>query len=215
MASQPHDSVISHWSQLVENLQTSPLQVYSLVEAAIQRREVPETFIERIEYKEGGAISARRTYLRIKRGRLAFDVCGAPFGTGFFFSTWLAEVPVLTALHKFAIFGALGLVFILCMSYSFFAGPLLFAALVFFALFLIGQGDMGFDEVVMELPVIGILYAKLFKPITYYRLDTAAMFQAAVQAAVLETIDELTSAQGLRMLSELERKPLMHKLATA
>ena len=35
-------NVISHWNQLIENFQTSPLGFYQSVEAAIQARAGPE-----------------------------------------------------------------------------------------------------------------------------------------------------------------------------
>ena len=44
---------------------------------------------------------------------------------------------------------------------------------------------------------------------TYYRLDTALMFQESVRAAVLEILDGAIKAKGLRALSELDRKPIL------
>jgi len=38
------------------------------------------------------------------------------------------------------------------------------------------------------------------------------MLRAAVHAAVLEVVDGLTAAKGLRSLSEPERKPIMREL---
>ena len=37
------------------------------------------------------------------------------------------------------------------------------------------------------------------------------MFQKAVHNAVLEVIDEMTTANGLRALGESERKPIMRE----
>ncbi len=92
MASQPApDAVISHWSTLVENFQASPLAFYDAVEAALKRREIPATENSRVDYKEGGLLSAKREYLHVVREKLVFDICGAPFGTGFFFSWWFAD----------------------------------------------------------------------------------------------------------------------------
>src|SRR5262245_36718661 len=83
--------VQSHWSTLVENLQASPMQFYADVEAAVSRRLIPDSENFRIDWHEASVLSAKREYLRIKRGPHAIDICGAPFGTGFFFSTWLVE----------------------------------------------------------------------------------------------------------------------------
>jgi hypothetical protein len=54
--------------------------------------------------------------------------------------------------------------------------------------------------------------AKAFvKPWTYYRVDAATMFQTATHTAVLEVIDSITTSQGLKALTEAERKPIMRE----
>lgn len=54
--------------------------------------------------------------------------------------------------------------------------------------------------------------AKAFvKPWTYYRVDAATMFQTATHSAVLEVIDSITTSQGLKSLSDAERKPVMRE----
>src|SRR3954452_14510981 len=83
--------VFAHWHKLVPNFSTSPLEFYQAVEAAIRKREVPDTRCSRIEYHESGVVSALRIYQRIERKKLAFDICAAPFDTDFFFSWWLTE----------------------------------------------------------------------------------------------------------------------------
>ena len=68
---------ISHWHQLFENFQASSLEFYSSLETAIKARSVPELHSARIEHKEGGLASAKREYLRMHRGKHAFDICAA------------------------------------------------------------------------------------------------------------------------------------------
>jgi hypothetical protein len=58
-------------------------------------------------------------------------------------------------------------------------------------------------------PVLSGLVQLLVRPWTYYRIDTANMFQTATHTALLEVIDSITSAQGMRSLPETERKPIM------
>jgi hypothetical protein len=58
------------------------------------------------------------------------------------------------------------------------------------------------------VPVIGWVIA-LFSPLTYYKLDTATMFQSVVHDAVQEVIDAATTAKGIRALTADERKPIM------
>ena len=67
------------------------------------------------------------------------------------------------------------------------------------------------DDFIRVLPILGPLYNWLFKAETYYRIDTTEMFQKAVHNAVLEVIDEMTSAKGLRALGEGDRKPVMRE----
>lgn len=78
--------IISHWNTLLEGLQASPKEFFAAVEDAIEARRVPDTRRSRIDWKESGILSAKREYLRVRRKEFAFDICGAPFGNGFFVS---------------------------------------------------------------------------------------------------------------------------------
>lgn len=62
-----------------------------------------------------------------------------------------------------------------------------------------------------SIPVIGLLAGLLVKPLTYYRVDTALMFQESVRLSVLEVLDGLTQAKGLRALSDAERAPILSR----
>ena len=67
----------------------------------------------------------------------------------------------------------------------------------------------GLWRLILAIPLIGPLMVRIFRPQTYYRLDTALMFQESIRSAVLEVIDDITKAKGLRSLSEAERKPIL------
>ncbi len=153
--------ILSHWYHSIENLQESPQKFYNNLVEAITQRKIPGIDISRIDYREGGVFSAKRTYLRVRRKEHIFDICAAPFGSGFFFSWWLGE--------KVSLFWSL----------------------------------------VMLIPVLGMQLMATFRPQTYFRHDTALMFQDSISSAVHEVIDGITKAKGLRMLSELEKKPIL------
>ena len=216
MSFAPKVTVLSNWATLVENMEASPLAFYAAVEEALTRRQVPQTQNSRTEYKEAGVLSAHREYLHVQREKLSFDICGAPFGTGFFFSWWFGEErphlnPILKVLVVFGYLVGLG---ILVKLAGFFLGIFLFVFLIFggLATAKVLAGDGQFDDgVVRALPILGTLYEWLFEPATYYRLDSMRMFQEAVHNAVMEVIDSMTTSKGLRLLSESERKPIMHK----
>lgn len=81
----------------------------------------------------------------------------------------------------------------------------------FFVSWWLGEIPSGCLTFFTWVPIVGPRLEQWFRPATYYRIDTALMFQESVHRAVLEVIDSLTSAKGLRSLSEAERKPIHHK----
>ena len=206
----------ANWAHLYGGLQASTLDFYAQVEQAVAKRSIPDAAIERIEYSEGGALSDKRLYLRVRRRRDVFDICGAPFGDGFFFSWWLAEVkPSLPSVAAFLIvLGYLAVVGWSIREIGFFAGPVTLLVTALLALFLMSRlGNQDADDAILSLPLAGPLYHRFFRPVTYYRIDTSEMFQQAVRNAVMEVIDQITAAKGVRALTEMERKPAMREFA--
>ncbi len=60
-------------------------------------------------------------------------------------------------------------------------------------------------------PLLSAIARALVKPWTYYRIDTATMFQTVTHRAVLEVIDSITSSANIKALPEAERKPVMRE----
>ncbi len=160
MATTP-TTVLSHWNQMIPGLQQSSKDFYGMVEGLLKGRNLDATKWERVEFSEGGLFSAKREYLEVRRKQHVFHICAAPFGNGFFISSWLGHI------------------------------------------------DSGFWAWVASLPFIGWLFERFVKPLTYYKIDTALMFQSVTHGAVLEALDGMTQAKGIRALTELERKPIM------
>jgi len=211
-------SIISHWYQLFEGLQESPKEIYKSIEAAVAKRELPETSTTSVDYFEGGPLSAQREYLRVSRENLVFDICAAHFGKGMFVSWWLSEdrsnkgmwILIVVLFLAFILFG-------ICVNqFGFFEG--LFAELsnLFFLFLIVGwlvrKGTIRIEDSLLEVPVIGAIYDHLFHPVTYYKTDTALMFQESVRKAVNEVLDGITTAKGLKALTEDERKPILTNL---
>ncbi|MBI1818646.1 MAG: hypothetical protein HYR72_26990 [Deltaproteobacteria bacterium] len=201
-----------HWSHLIEGLQASPKDFYKSVAAAIKRREIPDCKIGSVQWPEGGWFSARRLYLRVRRGKMLIDICGAPFGTGFFASSWLCLPPpsilvavVLTIFGFVFGFGALLDLMRRNPMQTFTLNPPIREQIIQLLVML------GLDVLFVLLVVIfGIIRPLFFPPRpTYYRIDTATMFYTAVQQALKEVIDDLCKAQGVRLLTEEEWKPIM------
>ena len=222
MARSPVENVVAHWNKLFEGIYLSSEDFYDALEAALERRQVPECRTSRVEFYEGSVFAPEREYLRVSRERLHFDVCAAPFGAGYFFSWWLTrKPPSLTALY---LLGLVGLTIILVGVFQTLLplplGPLEFLITIPLAFLaaLVGVALAsrlrwrGPEDAVLSVPFLGDLYAAVFSPPSYYRIDTMLMFQSAIHGAVLEVIDGLTTAKGLRALSDDERKPVFREL---
>jgi hypothetical protein len=224
-------NVISHWDQLFENFQASSQEFYRSFEQAVEGRSVPEIHSARVEHKEGNLVSAKREYLRMHRGKFAFDICAAPFGNGFFVSWWFTEPPLKFGfLYLLAfcvglvimtnIVGSIALAMGMMISGVGF-GTFLSVCAVFVCvpglLWLLGNalrtGVIQGESTVLAIPIVGRIYEWIFAPATFYSMDTAIMFQKAVHNAVLEVVDCMTAAKGVRALSESERKPVMKRFA--
>jgi hypothetical protein len=83
--------ILAHWHQTVENPGVTPLEFYELVVDAITGRSLPNVLISIATWREGGAFSSRRTYLRTRWGKLVFDISAAPFGHSMIISWWLSQ----------------------------------------------------------------------------------------------------------------------------
>jgi hypothetical protein len=220
-----HPEVVGHWHSLIEGFSTSSLEFYDLVKAGIARRKIPDLEISSVEWKESGLGSGKRIYLRVSREELNFDICAAPFGTGYFFSWWLARISRILLDFGFLLgtLFASGMIFLLlsksgengnagCMGcLGIFLWPLLFFGALFGLGAFVRYGDAGLEPTVLSMPITGFLYGLVFRPATYFNEDTALMFRESVHHAVLEAIDEATSAKGVRGLSEEARSQAERK----
>lgn len=82
----------------------------------------------------------------------------------------------------------------------------------FFVSWWLGEIESGLFAELLRIPFLGAFLGFLrsvTKPYTYYRIDTALMFQSATHGAVLEVLEGILDAKGLRGLSDMDRKPVM------
>lgn len=211
--------VEGHWHGYIDDFSTSSLDFYELVKGGIARREIPDLNISEVEWSQGGLGAGRRVYLRVSRESLNFDICAAPFGTGYFFSWWLARISRVF-LDIVFIFLCLFVASLFYRSTSgnpeglepssgcagLFLKPLLFVGLLLVLGFVVRYSDLGLEPTVLSMPITGFVYGFIFRPFSYFNEDTAIMFRESVHHAVMEAIDQVTTAQGVRGLSEEARK---------
>jgi hypothetical protein len=206
--------VLANWSHFLDGATYSAQAFYESLEEALRRREIPDVGVSRLLTAQGGFLGGKREYVRVERKQLVFDICAAPFGNGFFVSWWCGRAGRIIVVLLILLLAALTAGFLV---YRFGAiGGLVSFVAIPFELFLIGalvsKGVIPIEDDVRGTPLVGWIYDLVFQPVTYYSLDTARMFQAAVHVAVLEVMDTITEAGGLRALSELERKPTLREM---
>jgi hypothetical protein len=68
------------------------------------------------------------------------------------------------------------------------------------------------SRVLPEVPLFGPIYESWYHPDTYYRQDVNHAYREVVHNALMQSVDEMTTAMGIRPLTELERKPILRDL---
>src|SRR4051794_37547329 len=131
--------VHQHWYVPLLDFRISTQEFYSAIEKELDERKVPDLEVARVEFAEGGLLSAQRQYLRLRRERLVFDICSAPFGSSWFFSLRGAVIPRTLRLWEFilASLGVLGLFGLYWRTFGLFGGAIAIIAsllsVIFFA----------------------------------------------------------------------------------
>lgn len=152
---------IGNWCTLYPDMNYDPEEYYQKILEILAKHEAPNFHHRNRTFKQGGVISGQRLYLEVSRGEYIYHICGAPWGTDFFFSWWQRK------------------------RYS----PI--------------------ERLFIKTPVLGPVIKAIYETATYYKLDTDAAFNASVQHAVQEAINEITDAKGGRRLTDAERVPEM------
>lgn len=212
------EEVHKHWYSLVDNFEHSSDEFYKKIEKELESRKVPGLELSRVEFSEGGPLSHKREYLRIRRERLVFDVCAAPFGTSYFFSFRFVELPLAVRLWELAaVAGCLSVTFWMLARVCGTIPSLVILGVVVAVSILFmanaaqpGMNDM--DAMLMKQPVIGPLYEIFFRKETYYREDTRLMYLTTVNGIAEKAVEEATNAKGIRLLKRYDRKPVLGEL---
>jgi hypothetical protein len=191
---------------ILEDFSTSAEAFYAAIEAELVARQVPDLTITRELFAEGGILSSKREYLRMRRERLVFDICAAPFGTSYFFSTRFAEIPVVLYVWQLLLvlilLAGIGALYWLLMGPAW--GVILFVLNVVAWFVLLRNLDtlrlFRLDDFLMQVPVFGIVYEVFFRRETYYRIDTRTMYVELVKKIVARQVDACTGGQGIQLV---------------
>jgi hypothetical protein len=216
--SRKNAEVLSHWYSVIDGFQCSSQEFYAEIEKELAARKVPGLTLLRVDFAEGGILSDKRTYLRMLRERLVFDVCAAPFGRAYFFSLRFAEIPAV--IHLWQVFACLGLLavvfYIVFKLLGFFMAPFVFIGLVILGIWIARNAvSLGLDDLdasLIKSPVFGPIYERYFRKETYYRQDTRMLYHTIVMEVVKTQVDIVTSAKGVRLLRSYDYNPILGEL---
>lgn len=202
--------VLVHWYALLPNFQASTSDFYNAVESELTEKKIPGLEITREDFAEGGLLSAKREYLRLRRERLVFDICSAPFGKTWFFSCRFAEIPFVLRVWEVLVLLAMlaGIVLLYISIFGVFVGSIIFGVTILALMLLLSNtvalGLHDLDAVLLKIPVIGACYEALFRRESYYREDTRLMYCEIVDKIVKAKVEETTAAKGVKLVEYKE-----------
>ncbi len=207
------NTLLSYWCTLLESFSYSPRDFYSLVTENLAKREVPGLLVGAVKLREGTIFSRERIYLQLRRERLVFEVCAAPFGTGYFVSSRLFDRRRDARFMDYVI--VLGMLILIAAGvwneFGGMVGIIVTGLLITTIWSLMRLAVAGFavwlDETLCIVPWIGPIFETLFHPDTYYRQDQREMYREAVHRAVMESVATMTVESGVRALSDEEMRP--------
>ena len=210
--------ILDYWIAFHDALNLPPQEFYSAVEKEIAARKVPGLTISREEFSEGGMLSDMRVYLRLFRERLAIYACASPFGTGYFFSCRTVYVPALVRLwHILAAFALLSLIGGLLIELLGLTFAIIAWVTFLFALAAVlrnagSNTSADLDTLFLKIPVVSPIYEDWFRPDTYYRLDTRAVYLQRLPQLIREMAEEITAAKGAKLIKQYQYSPVFGEL---
>lgn len=225
--------------KLVENFNYSPREFYTILAQNLEKRCIPGLTVELVQMRESIAGSPQRLYLMAGRERFVFYVCAAPFGSGFFFSWRFVDERQPAEWHH--VVGAFVVLILFTIALSaLLTGPLkgmlqpfgvesqrirlfdssvssivglLFFAVTWSAMRLASlPGYERAANFIERLSLFGRVFERFYRPDTYYRQDTAKMYEEAFDCAVTETIAAVTNPQGVRHTGQVDGGPVVNNL---
>ena len=210
-------NVLDYKTKLIDGLQCSTDEFYKAIEDDLAVREVPGLAISREEFFEGGLMSIKRVYLRMRRERLVFDVCSAPFGKTWFFSYRFAEIPACLMVWELLL--VLAILAAIVFGYILLFGPL--SGGIIIGTTILGFGVLlrnslalefyGLDDFLLRVPVFGIVYETLLRTETYYREDTRVMYMTLVREIIEARSAEFAKEKGFALTPFVDAAPDIYR----
>lgn len=200
--------------EIYRNQRFSAQAIYQAIIESVERLKLPGVRYGREVFREAGPFSDHRVYLKIQRELSEFLICAAPAGDSFFITVrkidrflhvkWFHYLLLLLAM-----IGSLLLTLLLLRPVHGFVLWLLLCSLFWSILRYTAFSSTGWlSQHLHEIPLIGPLYLRWFKPDTFYRQDFHQAFLTLVFACVQEVVAGLSQAHGIRPPTEQHGAPV-------
>lgn len=192
------------------DFQVAPSAVYKGIMEEIARKELPDVRYGEAILHESGPFSPYRVYLQIRREFSEFFICAAPVGTSFFVSVrTIDRFPHVRWFHYLLVLIVLWVLWLLGLAWNGIAGgivvPLLSLALVWSVFRYATYSTAAWlHEYLPEIPVLGALYLRFFRPDTFFRQDIHVAFLTLVDGVIRQVVQGLVPSEPLRVSAELK-----------
>lgn len=214
----PTPNVTIDLNNVYPGRQFSPQTIYEGIIESVRRLKIPGVVVEPKIIHESGPFSPYRAYLRIRREFSEFLVCAAPVGDSFFVTVRkIDRFRQAKWFHYLIVF----LVYVFLSSAATlwwgWVGGAVFTMLLFalaWSLFRYAaqMARSWLGDHLPEIPVIGGLYLRWFRPDTYFRQDLHSAFLALVGQAIGNAINGLDPTQPVRPATEYHGGPILKDL---
>jgi hypothetical protein len=211
----PAPDVLVYLNQVYRGRQFSSQTIYTSITEGVANLKIPDAVCGQVVIHESGPFSPNRAYLQIRREFSEFLVCAAPVGNSFFVTARkIDRFRHVKWWHYLLTVGLLMGLFVTATAYFGQLGGIVCTALVFtfvWSLFrYASQPALSWlGEHLPEVPMIGALYLRWFRPDTYFRQDLHAAFMTLVDNAIRDVVAGLDPAAPIRPATESQSGPIL------
>lgn len=198
--------------------QFSSQTIYEGIIESVAGLKIPGVVIGPQIIHEAGPFSPYRAYLRIRREFSEFLVCAAPVGSSFFVTVRkIDRFPHVKWWHYLIVFVAYSFLSVAATLYFGRLGGLVFTVVLLALIWsLMRYGShmnaSWLGEKLPEIPVIGGLYLRWFRPDTFFRQDLHTAFLSLVDRAIRDVVTGIDPTQPLRPATEYHGGPILKDL---
>ncbi len=214
----PTPTVVVETNNVYPGIQFSAQSIYEGIVEAVGRLKIPGIKVGRQAIHETGPFSPFREYLQIRRELSEFLVCAAPVGASYFVTVrTIDRFRHVKWFHYLILAAFLAGIAVVAMGAFGFTGAEVFVVLLIalawsLMRFASYETASWLGEKLPEIPVIGAVFMRWFRPDTYFRQDLHSAFLALAGSAIAGVITGMDPTQPVRPATETHGGPILKDL---